>query len=456
MSGKGARAVYWLLRAVLGFVLRLYFRRIEIVGAAHVPAGGPIIFVLNHPNALVDPLFVMCLTERRVSFMAKAPIFRMPVIGFLARAVDALPVYRQQDAGSDPAQNRLTFERARDILKHGGTLALFPEGVSHSDTKLKPLKTGTARIALGAAAELGDATGGEALQIVPAALYYTAKDRFRSSALLAFGAPIPVEQVALDEAHEPPRPAVRALTEKIDASLHALALEADDARMLALAAAAERIFVGASAGSTGPTLHDELVRRRRLVDGYRRLRARDPGRLAKLEDRVAKLELAMRDAGVEPEALGPVESYEPARVTLRALTRLGVIGFALPLAIVGVLIHLPAYRLVGAAARRYSNEPDITSTVKMLAAFVVFPVTWALVALGVTLAFGPAAGVGSLLVLPILARLALSFRERIVGISVAIRAGVLFFARRQFFAFLVEERDALHREFGELERELFV
>src|SRR5687767_15673202 len=120
-----------ILCAVLSLALRIYFRRVEIVGLENVPADKPVIFVLNHPNALVDPCFLLCLAPRRVSFLAKAPLFRMPVLGSLVRALDSLPVYRSQDEGSDPGKNRETFAMARELLVAGGTLAICPEGVSH-------------------------------------------------------------------------------------------------------------------------------------------------------------------------------------------------------------------------------------------------------------------------------------------------------------------------------------
>ncbi|HEX6717103.1 MAG TPA: 1-acyl-sn-glycerol-3-phosphate acyltransferase, partial [Pyrinomonadaceae bacterium] len=69
--------------AVLRLALRIYFQRIEVTGVEHVPLDTPVIFVLNHPNALVDPVFLLCLAPRPVSFLAKAPLFRMPVIGYL-------------------------------------------------------------------------------------------------------------------------------------------------------------------------------------------------------------------------------------------------------------------------------------------------------------------------------------------------------------------------------------
>ena len=140
------------ITVVLRFALRIFFRRVEVVGREHVPRRGACLFVLNHPNALVDPAFLLCFAPRRVSFLAKSPLFRMPVVGFFVRALDSIPVYRKQDEGEDASsRNRETFERSAGLLRRGGTLAICPEGASHSEPYLLPLKTGAARIALGAA-----------------------------------------------------------------------------------------------------------------------------------------------------------------------------------------------------------------------------------------------------------------------------------------------------------------
>ncbi|HVF22820.1 MAG TPA: 1-acyl-sn-glycerol-3-phosphate acyltransferase, partial [Pyrinomonadaceae bacterium] len=168
-----------LIVSLVRLALRIYFQRIEVTGLEHVPGDAPVIFVLNHPNALVDPVFLLCLAPRRVSFLAKEPLFRMPVIGYLVKALDSLPVYRRQDEGQDVTRNEETFTAARKLLAKGGTIAICPEGVSHDEPGLRPIKTGAARIAL-AAVSTGEVKD---VKIVPAGLYYTSKTSFRSSAL---------------------------------------------------------------------------------------------------------------------------------------------------------------------------------------------------------------------------------------------------------------------------------
>src|SRR5438128_5859538 len=111
------------IAAVIRVTARIFFRRIEVAGSDRVP-DSPVIFAVNHPNALIDPLFLLSFAPRSVSFLAKAPLFRMPLVGRVARAFDSIPVYRRQDNVST-AGNRETFARAREVLQRGGAIAIF-------------------------------------------------------------------------------------------------------------------------------------------------------------------------------------------------------------------------------------------------------------------------------------------------------------------------------------------
>ena len=232
---------------LLRFTLRIYFRRIEVAGLENIPADSPLIFVLNHPNGLVDPAFLLCLAPRRVSFLAKAPLFRMPVLGFFVRALDSLPAYRRQDEGEDVTRNAETFAAARRLLLRGGAIGICPEGVSHDEPGLRPIKTGAARIALGAVS-MGEALD---LKIVPAGLYYTSKTKFRSQALLYLGKPIDVTPAESEPDGNPSRAAVRELSSKIERALREVMLDAQHEEGLITITRAEKVFSSESEGESG-------------------------------------------------------------------------------------------------------------------------------------------------------------------------------------------------------------
>ena len=429
--------------ALLRLALRTFFRRIEIAGLEHVPRRSPAIFVLNHPNGLVDPVFILCLAPRRVSFLAKAPLFRMPVIGYLVRALDSLPVYRRQDEGEDRSRNRETFELARALLARSGTIAICPEGVSHNEPRLRPLKTGAARIALGAA------SSGEKLdlKIVPAGLYYTSKTTFRSSALLYFGEPITVEPVAIGPDGEPSPEAVRALSDRIEHALREVMLNAEHEEALATIARAEKIFSSVEQGAGGgPSLARELELRRRFVEGYAFHHARSPERLAALEARITRFEEELKQARLDPHELSAPTSSTLTVITYLA-TRVLLSASLFPLALVGLLIHYPAYRLAGYFATRFANkQDDVVSTIKILAAMLLFPLTWAIVGLLLFAFTGWRLALLALLLAPLAGYTAVRISEEFDRFVGGVRAFAFFFTRSRFFKQLLVERRAIHNE----------
>src|SRR4051794_10160090 len=109
-----------IVQAILSAALRLFFRRIETSDAGNAPVDGPLIFVLNHPNGLIDPALVLCALPRPISFLAKSTLFRIPFVTMLMRAVETLPLYRRIDPGEDMSKNRLTFEACHHLLRNGG------------------------------------------------------------------------------------------------------------------------------------------------------------------------------------------------------------------------------------------------------------------------------------------------------------------------------------------------
>lgn len=427
--------------AVLRFAIRVYFRRVEVSGLENVPLNSPVIFVQNHPNALVDPIFLLCLAPRSVSFLAKAPLFRAPVLGFFIRALDALPVYRRQDEGEDVSKNLLTFAAARKLLANGGTIGICPEGVSHDEPRLRPIKTGAARIALGAVStgEVKD------LQIVPAGLYYTSKTTFRSSVLLYCGKPIPVIPATLEPDGNPPRAAVRELSDRIEAALREVMLDAEHEEALHTASRAERIFSAAREDDSDDSLTEELQLQQRFVKAYKILRERAPARLERLEVRMTRFEEELKQAGMDTRDLtAPVSRRQ---VLLHLLTRCFLFLISLGPALLGTVIHYPAYRIGGFLARRiYRDSEDVVSTIKIISAMLLFPLTWIIVAIVTYKFLGLPVALLTLAVMPALGYIAIRFTEELDSFFGGLRALLFFLRRRRFFVRLIAERNAIRNE----------
>lgn len=436
-----------LIVALVKVALRIYFQRIEVTGREHVPLDTPVIFVLNHPNALVDPVFLFCLAPRRVSFLAKAPLFHMPVIGYLVKAMESLPVYRQQDEGSDTRKNQETFVAARKLLASGGTIGICPEGVSHDEPGLRPIKTGAARIAL-AAVSTGEVSD---LQIVPAGLYYTCKTTFRSSALLYFGAPLTVDPIELDPDGNPPREAVRELSNRIEKALREVILDAHHEEALLTTARAERIFSSAS-NATDDSLKDELRLQQRFIKAYSILQAHQPERLRKLEVRMLRFEEELNQAGIDTDELSPPASTTTVFLTI--LKRLLLFLLMLGPAALGTVAHYPAYRLGGYLATKLSAESeDVISTIKIISAMLLFPLTWLILAVVGYALFGWVGAALALAVIPVSGYLAIVFFEQLDRSIAGVRVLMFFLVKRRFFVRLLAERKAIKNEIISLGKE---
>lgn len=437
-----------LVRTLLGFLLRVFFRRVEIEGLDHVPATGPVLFCPNHPNALVDPVLVLATAPRPVSFLAKAPLFRLPVIGWFARTLEAIPVYRRQDGSGDTSRNAEMFAAARQVLEGGGSIAIFPEGTSHSEPRLRPLRTGAARIALGAGTR-------EPVRIVPVALIYSAKTTFRSAALVSFGSPITVPAVALGPDGEPPPDPVFGLTAHLANGLSEILVQADRHEALAITGAVERLFLPdeEQRGET-PALAESAALRRRLLAGYPEVERRAPARLASLRARLERHEARLAGAGLDP-ALLVARPFTLAGVLVYTATEALQFALAAPLAIPGLVIHWPAYRLVGALAERYSrSSEDVLATAKGLGALLLLPLTWLLVGIGLGAWLGWPIGVLATVLAPVTGWVALRTSERLDRVVGATRALALWLGGRERFLRLLVERRRLREEVVTLARDL--
>src|SRR5262249_8044160 len=119
---------YRLVRGVIRMLLRLFYRRVDLVGADRIPSHAPLLITANHHNSLVDPMLIMGTFPRRITVLANAPLFRHPLIGPFLHAVGALPVNRRKEAGGDPRKKEGRFAAGRACPKGGGAGPVLPHG----------------------------------------------------------------------------------------------------------------------------------------------------------------------------------------------------------------------------------------------------------------------------------------------------------------------------------------
>jgi glycerol-3-phosphate O-acyltransferase / dihydroxyacetone phosphate acyltransferase len=471
LLGKGSFARQ-VIHAIISIALRLFFRRIEAVNVENVPKDGAIIFVLNHPNGLVDPGLVFVSLARRVSFLAKSTLFDIPVAGFLLRTFEILPVFRRVDATGDMSKNLLTFQNCYDLLAQGRCIAIFPEGISHNETKLQPLKTGAARIALGALGVKSEpqaiASGEIAakknypqintdghrlkLKIMAVGLFYTSKTAFRSEALIRYGAIFEVEPVALDENNEPPREAVYALNAKIENALREATLNLETERELDAVLKAEALFSSVYENLLfKDTLTQTFNRLQDLAQKYKLLGQNEPEKMRRLNEKITAYEDDLKTSGVTAESLSVLQ--HPTWYVFRYLIlRIVILLILAPFAIVGAIVHSPAYlfsNFIGLMFKTHGADAA-GSTYKIVAAIVFMPLTWLITALVVLYFFSWQFALASIPLTILCGYIALRSSETLIDLTIWLKSAWLLFRQRGLFLRLLVQRETLQKEIGEI------
>ena len=279
-----------------------------------MPPRGPVIVAANHQNALVDPMLLLASIPRTLVPLAKAPLFRHPIIGPLIRLAGAIPVTRRQDVGGGPAGNEVMFEAAAATLGRGEAILIFPEGVSQPEPALMPLRTGAARMLLAAPPEVA-----AAISLIPVGLLFHEPERFRTGwALVLVGHPVETAD-CLHLYRTAPEEAVRRLTERLAAALRDLIAEVGDRQTLRLVEEAEAIWL-AESPERGRDVTARAEWRRRAAAAYRYLLPREPARVGALRGELERYVKDLEDARLDEAHLS---GTFPARVVLRYALRPG-------------------------------------------------------------------------------------------------------------------------------------
>lgn len=435
-----------LFQAFLRLVIRVFFRGVETMGTERLPVGRPMVLVANHVNGLIDPLLLLGALPVHPRLLAKSTLWKNPVVRPWVELAGAIPVYRHQDR-VDTAQNSETFSRCHDLLAGGGALALFPEGKSHSEPALQPLKTGLARIVLGAEAR----NPGLGTRILPVGLTFDAKEKFRSRALLQIGEPIDPSPESAQGGTENPD-AVRALTARVSDALEKVTLNYDswdDARLVARAAELWGRETVALPGRR--RLAESFPIQQAFIEGAQDLRSRFPGRVTAVAEAVRDYDRLLRAFHLRDDQVAAVYPSSPVlRFVGRTLLRLVL---HLPLAIVGTILNWVPYRLIGALAPRIAGDSaDQTATYKLFGAVLLFPLTWiTTAALAVRWTGAWWSAPLALLLAPLAGYAALLFDEHRARFWQETRAYLLLRTRKRSAEELRECRRKVLEQMGELE-----
>lgn len=359
-----------------------FHRSVDVQWRDRLPRDRPVLIVANHSNGFVDPVVVTGVLRRLPRFLAKAALWKVVIARPLLALAGVLPVYRTAD-GDRASDNASVFDACHHELAQGAIVAIFPEGSTGDRAGMDRVKSGAARIALGALPTAPD------LVILPIGMAFESKIETRSRAVVMFGEPIDVAAFAgrgLGADGEPDRDDAAALTAQITESLEAVSprfADIAEREMLRAAAHEERSDF---TGRVEPTFGQSEVVARRLA-------------AADADARRAVID-AYRDFATRVQLIGvTARQLRPERVSFaRLLASALAIFVAGSLLLTVTLIHVPAVLLV-VVGTGLVRSTATKGTVRLLLGLVALLTTWTVTGMvladgwrAVAVAIGTAAG----------------------------------------------------------------
>jgi 1-acyl-sn-glycerol-3-phosphate acyltransferase len=166
--------------------LFFYTKKIKIVGKENIPKKGAVLFVVNHPNGLIDPLLVTTNIPRINNYLVRAASFKNKWVKQFLASLNLMPIYRIRDGASELGKNKEIFEQCFSIFKKGGTLIIFPEGSHNKKRTIRNLSKGFTRIVFGALEKYPELE----ITIIPVGLTYQNASHYPAKVAIHFGKPI--------------------------------------------------------------------------------------------------------------------------------------------------------------------------------------------------------------------------------------------------------------------------
>ncbi len=385
------------LRALAREIVQVWFREVDVVDDENIPSEGGVVFIAWHPSGLIDPMLMVATLPGKMSLIAKHTLFKVPILGALMKASGALPIMRSTDIKGDGADSQthnadqLSF--VAESVAGGGKLIIFPEGTTHSESDVKRVRTGTARI-MQMAIEQCKKEGLTPPSLIPVGLHYSEAHTFRERAAVIVERPM--ELPKLPETSDEPetdetgrRTWVREVTSDIENELKRASHATSSWQERHLIWRARSIVHAersraSEGGVSKPTYAESVLGARRLRAGWEYLAKHDPERTDKIETRATAHFENLDQLGLHPLDI----DVKPAELTKKKYISNNIrwlwsvawmFGLVTWGAMIGTLPPYYANRLLTNYAIRRNASQAALGSIKVYSSLVLFPMWWAII-----------------------------------------------------------------------------
>jgi 1-acyl-sn-glycerol-3-phosphate acyltransferase len=187
--------LYSFVKIIARLALPIYCRDLAINREELLKHEGPLLLAANHPNSFLDAIILCTLFDGTVYSLARGDAFKNKFFAKFLFLFKMFPVYRVSEGVENMDENYKTFELCKNIFKQNGIVLIFSEGRCINEWHLRPLKKGTARLAISSWEE------GIDLKVLPLAINYSSFKKFGKNIKLFFGDFITKEDIDYKDSH---------------------------------------------------------------------------------------------------------------------------------------------------------------------------------------------------------------------------------------------------------------
>ncbi len=380
-------------------------------------------------------------TDKNVRPLARSGLFNNPVLKPILELIGAVPIYRRKTEDTDTSKNQGTFSKCYELLAQNETLVIFPEGQSHSDSYVHDLKTGVARMALGAKKE-----NGVEPVVIPVGLTFVRKRRSRSEVLVHYGEPIDLSLPKKTNEYD----AARIITDRVKAGIEAVTLNAPSWKDIDLVNRLEGFFSMRHGKRRTSTLKQRFQSLQRIIEAQHLLNEYEPDKVRSLMSRLRLFERLCRVCGINNYHLAI--KYKPVLLALYTLRTIGIVLLGFPIALWGIINGYIPFKITHWLTHKLIKGKDQYDTANVLVGMGVFGLFWGLQCYYVLQNFGLKWTILYAISILIGAVVALTLRGEYRRTLENLKVFFLFVRKRDLKSYLETKRHDLEVELAQMVR----
>ena len=141
---------YYFIKIFTRLALLIFCKKLVIQNKNLLHSKGPLLLIANHPNSFLDAIIIGAYCKHPTHFLARGDAFTKPWHRYLLGLLNMIPIFRLSEGKENLHLNNYAFTKSNEVIKSGGIVLIFIEGICKNTHQLQPFKKGTARIAFAA------------------------------------------------------------------------------------------------------------------------------------------------------------------------------------------------------------------------------------------------------------------------------------------------------------------